>query len=335
MLELVNYVQVKKGFFLIVLLICIGVIGGRYIYKFKRINKKNLIHYMGEKEFRKLDLFIFIHNLPHSNEYYLNAKKLINEVYAGSQVKKLVKNKNLEEFYRRKTFLKNRIETNDVAVEILTAAIISLMTSLAWDMISEADSHSKLGIIAFMLFITFMVFIIGIFVVVYIFYTRYSYKGVDVGFERELFDYELNKIEEKIQEIEESLEEEDEDQKLKRVALCKLAQLEIKGWRKNEKKELERTIKDIAEIERDNIVTKYDFLIFIENDKVYLYFDEAKVKKAYEIYCNKCRAENKKAMKKSKFVKSIKEEGEVEKYLNDDSKKIFDYMKKYNIAIKI
>lgn len=329
MLELVNYVQVKKGFFLIVLLICMGVIGGRYIYKFKRINKKNLIHYMGEKEFTKLDLFIFVHNLPHSNEYYLNAKKLINEVYAGSQVKKLVENKNLEEFYRRKIFLKNRIETNDVAVEILTAAIISLMTSLAWDMVSEANSYSKLVITAFMLFI------IGIFVVVYIFHTRYSYKGVDVGFERELFDYELNKIEEKIQEIEESLEEEDEDQKLKRVALCKLAQLEIKGWRKNEKKELERTIKDIAEIERDNIVTKYDFLIFIENDKVYLYFDETKVKKAYELYCNKCKTENKKAMKRSKFVKSIKEEGEVEKYLNDDSKKIFDYMKKYNIAIKI
>lgn len=310
------------------------IIGGivflvKYIGKEQKITKNNLQAYSGEAELKKID--VFVHGAFHkSNEYYLWAARIIDEVYEGNVVKNLVKTKNLEEFYRRKAFIDNKLQFNSVGVNLINTIIISLFSSFIWKIVTEQNfSIVTIIVIIPVAFISVMMLITAVL------NTIYTNKGVDSGFKEELFTYEIKKIEEKIQEIQKNLVEENDVEKLKKVVLSSLTQLDVKGWKKKEKEILECDINDIYEIREESIVTTNKVAVQIEENSVSLYFDETKVKKAYKIYFNKCRTENKKAMKKSKFVKSIKEEWEVEKYLNDDSKKILDYMKRYNIAIKI
>lgn len=326
--------KMVKYIYSIKIVLLIGVIIGGIVFLYGyiksecKITRKNLFVYNGEIEFKRIDFFIN-RGFYKSNEYYLSALRIIDEVYTGYVIKNLVKKKNLEEFYRRKAFLNNNAQYNDLGVNVGNTIAISLMTSLIFEMFKNFNLGIKLVVDLFMTFVCVII------VLQVVFGTIYTYKGVDSGFKEELFTYEIKKIEEKIQEIQKNLVEENDVEKLKKVVLSSLTQLDVKGWKKKEKEILECDINDIYEIREESIVTTNKVAVQIGENSVSLYFDEAKVKKAYKIYLNKCNAEYKKAMKKSKFVKSIKEEWEVEKYLNDDSKKIFDYMKKYNIAIKI
>lgn len=191
----------------------------------------HITKYRGAECFEKIDSYII--NLGEGNGYYRSVIYEINEIYKNSpDMEKLTEEKDLEALYERKAYLENNLDFSPNVLQILTAFVVSVVAAFAQPDQMEGGSKTPVLciIIAAVLFlcITF----------------KYAEKGRGNSYIYNLYEYELEMLNKKIQSINDHLNTDKDIQRILQLRHAIIHALVIlykdrktlwkKGWKKKD-----------------------------------------------------------------------------------------------------
>lgn len=224
--------------------------------------------------FQNIDRFTHSLKKFNSNDYYVRLIQMINLYYKSEgKIDELVKNKEMEQLFKRKDFLLKRKSYFNDFYTYLSSFGISFIASLTFNVIDE--KYSGNGVISFI-----YVFFICL-VLLAIFGGKYRKRGYDGSYDYLVAEYELKCLERKIDTLEDILAIKDDDEKLlcgQQVIIDQLIDIWEKAKGKKSKKEIEDSIERVRSLELclEDYAGTYIKEMNIKGQKVYLIYDEEK-----------------------------------------------------------
>lgn len=236
---------------------------------------------------------------------FQEAVMYINQTYTFGEVKELMEQKSIYDFYERKDFLLKNISFYDDITQVFSSLIISVLSSL---LVTAIEPDMK----KFSLFIYFVVALLFVFVIFY----KYPKRGQNGMYFYFLYEYELNLLEKAIRNIEESLKVETDNVAFIETRHNVLNALYCKSIKAKKKTKI-KIENDIAIIKR----------IKLEVDE-----DTETILKEYQMVINR---RNINYLTGKISVAYIVDENGIECFASDDFKTLYEIVTKHDLCVDV
>lgn len=177
-----------------------------------------------------------------SNVDYLRQIQIINLYYSkNGKVDEVVKEKKLERLFKRKDFLLKQAAWSEDFMAYFNSLIISGLASFIFAVYSNTNLIKNI-----------FSFIVIFFIFFEIFFIKYAERGENGSYFKQILEYEMKLLDEKIEQLEKNLIITPDDEKIlftKKIVLDGLIKKRKKAKRKGTKETLEKDIKSVENLE--------------------------------------------------------------------------------------
>lgn len=207
------------------------------------------------------------------NVDYLRQIKIINLYYSkNGKVDVLVKEKELERLFQRRDFLLKQATWSENFITYFNSLVISGLASFIFAAYSDTNLIKNIASIIVILFIFFEIIFIN-----------YAERGENGSYHKQILEYEMKLLDEKIEHLEKNSIITPDDEKLlltKQIVLNELIKKRKKAKRKGTKETLEKDIKIVENLELCMGDYSDFFLqnIYLGEKEIYLVYNKEKGK---------------------------------------------------------